>query len=78
MQTELWTLHYALGKLIDIIWKAGGYRFWQRRTTEESSSFVYTYHCSQDSSNEAKLLGKGGVTSGGSKEIDSLVLSVAF
>ena len=45
-------------ELLDIIWKAGGYRFWHRRTTKDSG-LIYEYYCSQDSSRDVGSTGKG-------------------
>lgn len=51
-------LNQAMRHLLDIIWKAGGYRFWHRRTTQDSG-LVYEYYCCQDSTQEAGSVGKG-------------------
>ena len=45
-------------ELLDIIWKAEGYRFWHRRTTKDSG-LIYKYYCSQDSSRDVGSTGKG-------------------
>lgn len=51
-------LNQAVTHLPEIIWKAGGYRFWHKRTTQDSG-VVYEYHCCQDSSKESRSVGKG-------------------
>ena len=51
-------LNLALKELLGIIWKAGGYRFWHRRTTMDPG-LVYEYYCCQDSSKEIASIGKG-------------------
>jgi hypothetical protein len=51
-------LNQAMRDLLDIIWKAGGYRFKHRRTSNRSD-LVYEYYCCQDKSREEKPVAKG-------------------
>lgn len=51
-------LSQAMRDLLDIIWKAGGYRFKHRRTKKDSG-LAYQYYCCQDSSKEEESVAEG-------------------
>ncbi len=56
--TDREPLNQAMRDLVDIIWKAGGYRFKHEKTTKDSG-LLYTYYCCQDSSREEKSVTEG-------------------